>query len=129
MTQRIHAYLRVSTDRQDCESQRTAIEQYCKKHPGKEITWTEDNASGKIPWTERKLMAVLAAAEPNDLIVVSEITRIERNLMGVLNFVHHCQLNSITVVATKSDLEINDTLNSKITVAMCLPRPRLGWRP
>lgn len=118
MSQKLHAYLRVSTDRQDAESQRTAIDNYYKHNPNNAITYTEDHISGKIPWQDRKLKYVLDHAEPHDTIIVSEITRIERNLIGVLTFIHACQLKRISVVAIKSALEITDSLNSKITVAM-----------
>ena len=50
-----YAYLRVSTDEQDLESQKHGILEYANAHDLDKVVYVEDTASGKLSWTERKL--------------------------------------------------------------------------
>ena len=56
-----YAYLRVSTDEQDVESQKHGILEYANAHDLGKVIYIEDTASGKLNWNERKLGELMYA--------------------------------------------------------------------
>ena len=78
------AYLRVSTDQQDAKNQKFGILDYCNKNNLLPIKFIEDTASGKISWQERAIGQIIQKANKGDLIVVSEISRLGRSTLQVL---------------------------------------------
>lgn len=118
MTPNTHAYIRVSTDRQDAESQKNQINDYRIKRNYPTTEWYEDKLTSKVPWKERLLAQILERSKPGDILLVTEITRIDRSLYGVLDFLRSAQEKNLAVHVIKSALIVSSDLNSKITVAI-----------
>ncbi len=80
-----YAYLRVSTDQQDTDNQRFGILDYCNKHGINNLSFIEDTVSGRKKWKERKLGdLLLSTMEKDDVLIVSEISRLARSTLQVL---------------------------------------------
>lgn len=113
-----HIYLRVSTDHQDAENQKTGIVTYLTDRmmtPG--IIHT-DTASGATSWRDRGLFSLLAEAESGDRIVVAEVSRIGRSTVDVLDYFREATARGVTTIVTKSGLVVDDSLQSKITTTI-----------
>ena len=76
----IHGYWRCSTDLQDQERQVLALKQAgCEKVYGDKITGTSD-------WSSRpELQACLDLMEEGDILVLSELSRLSRSFVGMVN--------------------------------------------
>lgn len=114
----LRAYLRISTDAQD-EASQTAIIADWSKRTGRTVAYFHsDTASGSIPWEKRQIAAVLAGCSPGDAIVVSEISRIARSILGVLSFLQAAALAEVEIVAIRSGIALDNSLSSKIVVTI-----------
>ncbi|KAL1026986.1 recombinase family protein [Haemophilus influenzae] len=83
---KVYGYVRVSTNQQDTEKQWNTVLNYANDVLRSPIDKIEDTASGKIEWRKRSLGNVVEQAQSGDVIVVSEISRLERSTLGVLDF-------------------------------------------
>jgi len=109
------AYLRVSTDAQDTKNQLSGIENYAAH---KNITLDEtvhDTASGKIDWRERGIGKLLNNSKKGDTVMVSEISRLARSTLQVLEIMAESAKNGITIIVTKNNLIMDGSMQSKIT--------------
>lgn len=50
----------------------------------------------------------------NDLLIVTELSRLGRNLMEVMSILHHCMEHQIKVFTTKERYELGNNINSKV---------------
>jgi len=110
----IYAYIRVSTDRQTVENQRFEILKYCA---GKKIhvdDWIEEVVSGTKRSEDRKLGQVLKSLKKNDILIVSELSRLGRNLMEVMSILHSCMEKESKVFAIKEGYELGNNISSKV---------------
>jgi putative DNA-invertase from lambdoid prophage Rac len=112
---RIVAYLRVSTDQQDLENQRFEIKRYIE-HAGikQAIMWTEDVASGTRKAHDRNLGGVLDSLESGDTLIVSEVSRLARRVLPVMNIIQNCIDRGVTIVAVKEGYTFGNDINSKV---------------
>jgi putative DNA-invertase from lambdoid prophage Rac len=78
----IYAYLRVSTDKQTVENQRYEILKYADTKKLSIDQWVEETASGVKSVKDRKVGELLTRMEKGDIFLVSELSRLGRNLMG-----------------------------------------------
>ncbi|WP_341748873.1 master DNA invertase Mpi family serine-type recombinase [Candidatus Tisiphia endosymbiont of Sialis lutaria] len=110
----IYAYVRVSTDTQTVTNQKYEILQFIdekKIHIGQ---WVEESISGTKKVNERKLGTLLDNMVANDLLIVTELSRLGRNLMEVMSFLHQCMERNIKVFTTKERYELGNNINSKV---------------
>ena len=114
----IHIYLRVSTDHQDAETQKTGILEYLTARDMRHVMLHTDTASGAVPWRERGLLALLDQVERGDSIAVAEVSRIGRSTVDVLDFFREALARGIGIIVTKSGLVVDDTLQAKITTTI-----------
>ena len=78
------AYLRVSTARQDAGSQRLAILEYARREGFRIDDFIEATASTRTNAKRRRLDQLMAALEPGERLVVSELSRLGRSLGEVV---------------------------------------------
>ena len=84
----IYGYIRVSTDKQTVENQRYEIVEFCEKKDILIEKWISETISATKKLEDRKFGKLLKKLKKNDVVVVSEISRLGRNLMqimGILN--------------------------------------------
>lgn len=113
-----YAYLRLSTDKQDEASQRAIITSSMTNPTGESIEWVSDMASGGTPWQSRAISGILERSLAGDTIIVSEISRIARSTVGVLTFLQAAAEKSVNVVAVKSGIRLDGSLQSKIVITV-----------
>ena len=114
----IYGYMRISTDKQDEQSQRAQLEKWSQETGSNISMIYADHASGATPWQKRQLRDIINRATPGSTIVVSEISRIARSTIGVLTFLQATTEKGLNVIAIRSGLKIDESMQSKITVTI-----------
>jgi DNA invertase Pin-like site-specific DNA recombinase len=112
------AYLRVSTDKQDADNQKHGIIAYAKSRNLQPLSFVEDCASGTKDWKNRELGKLLEILKPGSVILFSEISRIGRNTLQVLEFLKAATEKEITIHIAKQNMVIDNSMNSKIVVTV-----------
>ena len=110
----IYAYLRVSTDKQTVENQRFEILKCADTKKLSIDQWVEETASGVKSVKDRKVGELLTRMEKGDIFLVSELSRLGRNLMEVMSILHDCMERDVKVFAIKEGYELGNNINSKV---------------
>ncbi len=114
----ISIYLRVSTDAQDTENQKHGILEYCQHHGISPEAVHEDTVSGKIDWRTRKIGELLRTASKGDVILVSEVSRLARSTLQVLEILRLAAERQVSIVIVKNGLRFDNSMQSKITATI-----------
>lgn len=116
---RVYCYLRVSTDSQDVNSQRVGLEEFLAEKGWTCDEWVEDSGvSGAVDWRKRKLGEIIAKAQRGDVLVFSEISRIARRLVLVLEVIKECSERGVAIHTAKDRYVMEDTIQSKVLVTV-----------
>ncbi|MFC2603627.1 MAG: recombinase family protein [Treponema sp.] len=110
----VYGYIRVSTDEQTTTNQKIAIRDYCRKRKLYHIQWVSEYVSGTKNPEKRKLGNLLMVVNQNDLIICTELSRLGRSLMMILNVLHYLLERGVKVVAIKEGYELGDNIQSKV---------------
>ncbi len=110
----IYAYIRVSTDKQTVENQRYEIQRFSEERGFVIDRWVSETVSGTKAAKDRKLGTVLKKLKKHDTIVVSEISRLGRNLMQIMSILHLCMTRDARVMTVKERYELGNNINSQI---------------
>lgn len=110
----IYAYIRVSTDRQSTENQRFEILKFASERRLPIDTWIEETISATKPLSERQLGALLTRLQPDDLLIVTELSRLGRSLLEVMSILHAFMDVEAKVFTTKEGYELGNTINAKV---------------
>lgn len=113
-----YAYLRVSTNAQDVQSQKHGVLEYANQHGLSSMQFIEDSDSGKKRWQERTLGLLLANAGEGDTIVVSEVSRLARSTLQVLEILQHCTKQQINLHIAKNSMIFDNSMQSRITATV-----------
>lgn len=112
------AYLRVSSDQQDTNNQKFGLLEYCNNRNINPVKFIEDTASGKTTWKERAIGNILEKAIKGDLILVSEISRLGRSTLQVLEILEMAAKKEISVHIAKNHIVIDGSMQSTITATV-----------
>lgn len=112
------AYLRVSTDQQDLQNQKFGILDYCNKNQIGDIKFIEDKTSGKISWQDRTIGKIVNTAKAGDIILASEVSRLGRSALQVLEILELAAKKEIAVHITKNSMIIDGSMQSTITATI-----------
>lgn len=105
----IFGYIRVSTNKQNMESQRYEILKYCYKNNLEVTDWIEESISGVVKPNSRKLgELVLNRINKGDLILVTELSRLSRSIFGCMSIISHCLLSGAKIILVWKDVVIED---------------------
>lgn len=110
----IYAYIRVSTEKQSIDNQRYEILKFADQNKIKIDSWIEETISGLKAVKDRSLGELLHNLVKNDLLIVSELSRLGRNLMEVMSILHDCMEKDVKVFTLKEGYELGKNINSKI---------------
>lgn len=110
----IYGYIRVSTDKQTTENQRFEIENFTKDRDLIVDEWIEETISGTKHIKERKFGELLDKMVKEDILVVTELSRMGRNLMQIMSILHTCMEREIKVFTIKERYELGNNINSKV---------------
>src|SRR5690349_1527197 len=110
----IYAYVRVSSDKQTTENQRYEIKKFAAQRKLEINKWIDETISSRKQLQERAFGKLLTKLSCNDILIVSEISRMGRNLMQIMSILNQCMEKQVTVYAIKEGYELGDNINSKV---------------
>lgn len=113
----IYIYMRCSTEHQDYAQQRETINRWltANRLTEKDITKeVVEKRSGLVKHDERKLAGLLKLCEVGDTILISELSRLGRNMNDLHKIVGECCERGVTILQCKDGQKIeNDTIQGK----------------
>ena len=113
----IFAYARVSTTSQQIGNQFEEIFKYCNEkqyNPPSQNIFFDAGVSGGISWLERKTKQLYDIIPNNGTLIVSEISRLGRNALEVLELLSCLFRKNITIHDIKNELIFKDLDDDKI---------------
>lgn len=110
----IYGYIRVSTDKQTVENQRFEINNFCKKQNIVIDGWIEETISGTKSFKKRELGNLIAHVQKGDRIICSEISRIGRTILMIMEFLSICMEKGIELWTVKEGYKLGDDIQSKV---------------
>ena len=115
----IYAYYRVSTSRQDYESQKTGVIQYCAQHSlNIDREFLDDGISGMVMAKNRNLGKLLKILQPGDTIITSELSRLGRSTVDVINTCNQIAQKQANCYMIKQAMQIDQTIMGKLMIAI-----------
>ena len=109
----IYGYIRVSTSSQTVENQKLQIKKYCKEKRLRNIIWISETISGTKNPEKRKLGDLLKTVCNGDIIIVTEISRLGRSMMMIMNVLDNCLNNNVKVIAIKENFTLDNSIACK----------------
>lgn len=110
----IYGYIRVSTDKQTVENQRFEIEEFTRQRNMIVDEWTSEIISGTKKADERLLGNLLRKLEKGDVLIISELSRLGRNLLQIMSILNYLMEKNITLLTVKEGYELGNNINSKV---------------
>lgn len=110
----IYAYIRVSTDKQTVENQRFELQNFTAQRNIHIDQWVSETVSGTLSITQRKLGTLLRKMKKGDTLIVTEISRLGRNLMSIMEILNKCMNKQTHVLTVKEKYELGNNINSQI---------------
>ena len=108
------AYIRVSSDKQTCSNQRFTIQEYAKTRQMHVDKWIEETISSKKPLEKRELGKLMNKMDKGSQLIVTEISRLARNLYELANILQNAIQKEIIVISIKENYQFKNDLQSKI---------------
>jgi len=112
------AYLRVSTDKQDVENQKLEILNLVNEKGLGKVEFVEDVVTGRKTWRDRKIAQILENLKEGDALVISELSRLGRSMLEIMEILSISTQKKIKVFASKGKWSLDGSMQSKI-IAMC----------
>lgn len=111
-------YLRVSTADQDLEKNKADILKLANEKQLGNVEWIEEKISGTKDWRKRELGAAFNTLREGDTVIVSELSRLGRSTLQILEIMQQAKEKSIAVHAVKGAWSLNGSMESKIVLTM-----------
>lgn len=109
----VYGYIRVSTSSQTVENQKIQIKKYCKEKRLHKVLWFAETVSGSIDPKKRKLGELIRVAKKDDCIICTEISRLGRSMMMIMNVLNELLTNKVKVIAIKENFVLDDSIACK----------------
>ena len=109
----IYGYIRVSTESQTTENQRMQIQQYCAQAKLKNIVWYSETISGTLQPQVRKLGVLLQQLQAGDMIICTELSRLGRSMLMIMNILDECLQKKVKVIAIKENFVLDESIACK----------------
>ncbi|CUU79424.1 recombinase family protein [Campylobacter fetus subsp. venerealis] len=112
----IYAYIRVSTDRQNTNNQRFAINEWAMQNNIDIDYFVDETASGKIAIDHRNLGKLFNKLKNGDTLIVAELSRLGRSMLDVIEKINWCLKNNIKMYSIKEKFALEDSIVSKTLI-------------
>ena len=109
------AYARVSTDRQDSDNQKFELDNYMRRHGIEGVEVVTEVVSGTVKLKDRKVGALIESLRDGDTLIVSEISRLSRDMLTVASIIQDCLSRGIVIIAVKEGWTLGNDPGSKFT--------------
>ena len=110
----VYAYVRVSTNKQETDNQRFGLEDFAKRHGLVVYNWLEEEQSGGTDWKKRELYGMMKRLQRGDMIICTELSRLGRTLLMVMEILKFCMDKGIEVWTQKDNYRLRDDIQSKV---------------
>lgn len=110
----VYGYIRVSTETQTVENQKIVIEKWTQARGLVIDEWIAETISGTKALQKRKLGSLVSKVQPQDTIIITELSRLGRSMIMILNILQTLLENNIKVYAIKENYELGDNIQSKV---------------
>ncbi len=110
----IYGYIRVSTDLQTVENQRSEITRFCASKNIAVDEWIEETISGSREPDKRKLGPLLKRLQKGDILICGELSRLGRSLLMVMEILNQCLKREIQVWTLKDNYRLGSDITSKV---------------
>ena len=110
----IYGYIRVSTDKQTTENQRYEILKFADEKKFSVDKWIEETVSGTKKVEERKLGSLINSMQKDDVLLLTELSRLGRSLMEVMSILHVLMGKGVKDYTVKERYELGNNINSKV---------------
>ena len=110
----VTAYVRVSTDKQTLENQRSEISRFATSRGITIDHWIEEVVSGKVKEKDRKLGRCLKKMKKGDILIISELSRLSRTLLEIMSIVRTILEKGVVLYSVKENCCLGDNINSKV---------------
>ena len=95
-------YIRVSTDKQDLEKQKYLLWEYAQKQDLQIGEFIEVEISSRKNTKERRIDELLDKLQAGDMLLVTELSWLGRNMLETMNFIHdflrkHLEIRTINI--------------------------------
>lgn len=110
----IYGYIRVSTAKQTVQNQKLAIREYCRRNRLRNIQWVAETISGTKKVEKRKLGDLLKEVNTGDVIVITELSRLGRSMLMILEVLQGLLDKGVTIIAIKEGFVLADNMQTKV---------------
>lgn len=108
------AYLRVSTYEQNIDKNKANILEFANRLNLGKVHFVEEIISGRTPWRQRQIAAVLEELQDSDTIIVAELSRLGRSMLECMEILALASRKGIRIYAIKGNWQLDQTIQSKI---------------
>lgn len=111
-----YGYLRVSTDQQCLENQRSEILRFAQSHELVIDKWISETVSGTVKGSDRKLGRLIKRLREGDIIVVSELSRLSRTMLDIMYIMKTLIEKKVKLYSMKENFTLDDGISSKVVI-------------
>ena len=108
------AYLRISTVDQDIEKNKSDILKLANEKRLGYVEFIEEQISGKVSWRNRKIFAIINEAKKDDVIIVSELSRLGRSMLEIMEILSIATQKQLKIYSVKGDWHLDGSIQSKV---------------
>lgn len=109
-----YAYIRVSTNKQHTDNQISEIKRFCKANKLIVNECIVEVISGTKSPNKRKLGKLMENVHEGDLIICTELSRLGRSLIMIMNVLQHFLEKKVSVWTIKDGYKLGDDIQSKV---------------
>jgi DNA invertase Pin-like site-specific DNA recombinase len=110
----IYGYVRVSTAHQNVENGRFEIARFAQKSGFAIDKWVIEQISSTEGLSRRKLGVLVKKLKSDDILITTEISRLGRNLLEVMELLHFCLKTGCQVWTIKENYRLGKDIQSKV---------------
>jgi DNA invertase Pin-like site-specific DNA recombinase len=108
------AYLRVSTQDQDTQKNRSDILEFTNDRGFSNVSFVEEKISGTKPWKERKVKQIIDELGVGDRLIVPELSRLGRSMVDVMSCIAAAKDKGIFIYDVKNGFELNGRFQGEL---------------
>ncbi|WP_058532979.1 recombinase family protein [Legionella saoudiensis] len=116
---KIIAYLRASTDKQDLNNQKLEIYEFAKKNQIEIDDFIQMTISSRKNIKERRIDEMVEALDGAGTLIVTELSRLGRSTAEVIGLVNELINKEVRIIAIKQNLDIKQhDMTSKVMITL-----------
>jgi DNA invertase Pin-like site-specific DNA recombinase len=110
----IYGYVRVSTAHQNVENGRFEVANFAQKRGFPIGKWVTEQISSQKDLKKRKLSVLLKKVRKGDMIIATEISRLGRNMLEIMEILEICLEKECQVWTIKENYKLGVDIPSKV---------------